>query len=64
MTNERYSAPANYFSITDMQHRLTDKAPIQETPRDLPNLRPGSLNFDLRAQAAIGDETAQASQAL
>ena len=50
------------MSLTDMQHRFASKAAVHETLRDICNLRPGGLDFDLRAQAPSSDETAQASK--
>jgi len=36
-----------------MQHRFPGKTPVEQPLRYITNLRPGSLNVDLRAQPAI-----------
>jgi len=49
-------------SLANMQHRFSGKAAVHEALRGICNLCPGGIDFDVRAQAAIGDETTQASK--
>src|SRR5215210_5510408 len=45
-----------------MKHRLAGVVAVYEAPRDLPDLRPGSLQLDARLQASLSYKTQEPSE--